>query len=70
MGLFMCSKCHCVENTALSNWWEQGDFPLCSECDPEINKWHNRFPKEKVDLNEYDVGNNNRLELKGTGKKI
>ena len=49
MGLFICSKCECVENTALGWWWSK-DFirlvlpedmkqyekghGLCSECLP------------------------------------
>lgn len=53
MSVFRCSKCGCVENTAVSNYWEQ-KFPfgggeskplLCSQCDPEIGKWHGRFPR-------------------------
>jgi hypothetical protein len=49
MSLFRCSKCGCVENTALSNFAIQvlrdGLDPLCSECDPTIRQWHNRFEK-------------------------
>jgi hypothetical protein len=58
MPLFECSKCHCYENTALSNWAVRYlhapknaagvkvvQPPLCSECDPEIGKWHDEFPK-------------------------
>ena len=44
MGLFVCDKCGCVENTALGRYWSK-DFPnmwdkdneglaLCSECAP------------------------------------
>ena len=44
MPLFICAKCGCVENTALSTYWfrknlkyidgleEYQDKPLCSEC--------------------------------------
>lgn len=52
MPLFECSKCHAVDNTALTNfWWSQhiSDPPLCSECDPETGKWHGHFPKLTVD---------------------
>ena len=54
MPLFECSKCGCIENTALSRYWgrfmnhvEGEEFPpaLCSECDPEIKEWHDQFPK-------------------------
>lgn len=49
MPLFACSKCGCVENTALGNYWRaasRGEPVLCSECDPAIGHWHGRFPKE------------------------
>lgn len=54
MPLFICSKCGCIENTALSLYWvrsfsDKETPPLCSECDPEIGKWHNRFPKQKYE---------------------
>ena len=44
MPLFICAKCGCIENTALSTYWfrkevkycdelkEYQDKPLCSEC--------------------------------------
>ena len=53
MPLFQCTKCGCVENTAASNYVHQtyADPPepaLCSECDPEIGKWHDMFPKQSA----------------------
>lgn len=59
MSLFMCEKCHCVENTALSNYWFRSitnDFEmraeplpaLCSACDPDIGQWHGVFPKRSA----------------------
>ena len=53
MPIFRCEKCGCIENTATSNYWESKHpmdegkpKPLvCSECDPEIGKWHGHFPK-------------------------
>ncbi len=57
MPLFRCEQCGCVENTALSNYWMRGrdavtlapravPLPaLCSECDPQIGRWHGEFPK-------------------------
>lgn len=51
MPLYECSQCHCVDNTALTNFWMTnavGDPPLCSECDPKIGEWHGRFPKRPV----------------------
>lgn len=50
MGLFICEKCKCVENTALGHYWSRkykDDYvwdddnknyagnPLCSECGPK-----------------------------------
>jgi hypothetical protein len=52
MPLYECSQCHAVENTALTNFWQdhgEGRPQLCSECDPRIKKWHGKFPKETVD---------------------
>jgi hypothetical protein len=44
--VFICESCSCIENTAVSNYWSRGNGPaLCSECDPEIGKWHGRFLK-------------------------
>lgn len=56
MSLFRCTKCGCIENTAVCNYWhhqfpykgEDKKDPLCSECDPEINKWHGCFEKRSA----------------------
>lgn len=52
MPIFQCSKCGCVENTALCNYWwgvvHDKKPPLCSECDPEIGKWHGKFEKKSA----------------------
>lgn len=53
MPIFECRKCGCVENTAVSGyWWKSYKDPsriaLCSECDPEIGKWHGMFEKKKA----------------------
>ena len=49
MPIFECSKCHAVDNTALTNFWwntlQENKPALCSECDPDIAKWHGQFPK-------------------------
>ena len=57
MSLFQCYECGCRENTATCNFWsrmpEDGQWRgvparpwmLCSACDPEIGKWHDRFPR-------------------------
>lgn len=46
MGCFRCLKCGCIENTAVSNYWSGSH--LCSECDPQIGKWHGRFEKKSA----------------------
>lgn len=56
MPAFKCSKCGVVENTATSGYWYRfmdlekdatPPPPLCSECDPEISKWHGKFDRFK-----------------------
>jgi hypothetical protein len=58
MPLYACSKCQTVDNTALSRYWQTEmeahkagikHEPLCSSCDPQIGKWHGRFPRERAD---------------------
>ena len=53
MPIFRCVKCGCVDNTATSGYWERvamnGKEPLCSECNPEIGKWHGEFEKGSAD---------------------
>lgn len=48
MPLFKCSKCGCIENTAVGDYWirvnRDGKEPLCSEC--SFGKWHDEFPKQ------------------------
>lgn len=47
MPAFKCSKCGCVDNTALCGYWNRGkSLPLCSACDPNINKWHGAFDRK------------------------
>lgn len=59
MPLFECSQCHTVENTACCNYWVrvhlEKEPPLCSECDPDIGKWHGLFPRATV--TEYNAKN-------------
>jgi len=57
MSIFMCTGCGCIENTACSNYWsrnlkrnEKDRDPLCSACDPDINKWHGKFEQRQADL--------------------
>jgi hypothetical protein len=52
MPLFRCSRCECVEDTALSNYWSarlQQAATLCSACDPKIAKWHGEFAREPAE---------------------
>jgi hypothetical protein len=51
MPLFPCSKCNCIEDTALCHYWSarlRQTSPICSACDPTIGKWHDEFPKESA----------------------
>lgn len=56
MPIYLCSKCGMMENTALSHYWtrywnapkEAPPPPLCSECDPEIGKWHGAFERKPI----------------------
>ena len=79
MACFVCEKCGCLENTAPSHYWvrEEGQPALCSECDPEIGKWHGWFPKKKYTGKE-DIINKecdyarrlrNQIEKKGNREK-
>ncbi len=46
MGLYRCTKCGCVENTALGHFHAaklDGEPVLCSEC--HTGTWHGEFPK-------------------------
>lgn len=44
MPLFKCEQCGVVENTACGDYW-CAEKKLCSQCSPEIGKWHGRFPR-------------------------
>lgn len=50
MPLFKCTKCGCVESTALSRYWVTVGLekapPMCSGCDPKSKGWHGEFPQE------------------------
>jgi len=51
MSFFQCSKCGCVEDTTLCNYWlaRLRESPtLCSACDPKIAKWHDQFSRESA----------------------
>lgn len=67
MGLFKCSQCGTVENTALTDYWSRVCLdslsPLCPEC--LTGTWHNKFPKRQVDETVYNVEQpNGRLTKK------
>ena len=51
MPLFMCTKCRCVENTALGYYWPakfKDKSPVeCSEC--HTGQWHGEFTKRPAD---------------------
>lgn len=57
MGLFVCDEYGVIENTALAGakgYWrrdEDGDNgkARCSQCNPELGKWHGFFKREQWD---------------------
>jgi hypothetical protein len=52
MSFFECSRCHCVEDTALCRYWlnRLHQTPvLCSACDPKIARWHDQFQRESAE---------------------
>lgn len=61
MGLFVCDQCGYIENTATSRFWfrleREDQRALCSVCDPEMGKWHGKFPREKYDPAHHQVKN-------------
>jgi hypothetical protein len=49
VSFFQCSKCGCLEDTTLCNYWLarlRENPTLCSACDPKIGKWHGQFERE------------------------
>lgn len=73
MSLFKCEQCGAVENTATSGYWHascerhRGNADvklLCSECDPEIGRWHGIFPKRNATAEGYMLGNDGYLYSK------
>ena len=60
MPLFQCSAedCKALDNTSGSctNYWmrkKEGKLPLCSACDPEIDKWHGQFDRKTAEQHGY-----------------
>jgi hypothetical protein len=52
MPLFPCSKCNCIEDTALCHYWSarmRQTPAVCSACDPTIGKWHGEFARETAE---------------------
>lgn len=57
MPIYRCEKCGICENTATSDYWSRkypsddsgntlpSQSALCSQCDPEIGKWHGFFKR-------------------------
>lgn len=51
MPIFECSSCHVADNTAVTNfaWRHHNNEPaLCSQCDPDIGKWHGWFERKQA----------------------
>lgn len=56
MSLYECEECHCVENTALGDYWGaklDGKPVRCSEC--ADGEWHGQFPKLSVEEAGYET---------------
>lgn len=43
MPLYRCTKCGCVENTAIGYYYGRAE-PVCTEC--ETGSWHDHFDKK------------------------
>lgn len=63
MPLFSCERCKNIDNTALTLYWMNMKHPLCSSCDPKINKWHGAFPKEKFDDKKWKIERGDFIKL-------
>lgn len=71
LSLYQCSKCGCIENTALSRYWiddAEDGRKLCSECDPKIGKWHNMFKKVYLPKGVFVTDRYGNLIHKNTGE--
>ena len=77
MSLFQCYECGCRENTATSNFWTRMDggwrgveskpWMLCSACDPDIGKWHDKFPRQFLPKGMFVTNQRGNLAHKETG---
>lgn len=75
MSLFQCEECGCRENTAVCNYWIRNDKEsscggrkLCSLCDPDIKKWHNKFRRLMLPVGEFKTNEVGNLEHIETGR--
>ena len=63
MPIFKCEKCGMVENTSLCHYWyrvgAEKKEALCSQCDPEIAKWHGQFSRTTPESHGYVKGPDN-----------
>ena len=63
MSLFQCTKCGVRENTALANYWSQKEGKeLCSQCNPDIGKWHDEFPRMMLPKGMFVTNKHGNLE--------
>lgn len=72
MSLFQCEECGCRENTATCNYWNRyskaDKRKICSVCDPDIGKWHSRFPRLMLPKGEFKTNSQGNLEHIETGR--
>lgn len=54
--IFTCVHCKVLENTACCNYNTNGNYKICSKCDPSIGVWHNRFRRATEDGRDPDTG--------------
>jgi hypothetical protein len=64
MSMFCCSKCGCVEDTALCHYWSarlRRTPVVCSLCDPAIGRWHGQFPRRPAEGEGWVMGEHGAL---------
>lgn len=72
MPLFICSVCHSVDNTALTDFWQRtakGVPPLCSGCSPETHRWHGDFDRRVATPEMLDAHGHNHFPVIVGGMK-
>ena len=66
MSLFQCDNCGAMDNTALADYYYEGDKKLCSEC--AFGTWHGKFRKIYLPKDEFRTDGKGNLEHIKTGR--